>query len=188
MAGALPLSADLLRAISRDGPIATGVAMAAVAAIVLLMLGLTREALVVMVSLLVGVLWMVGATLAWASRSTSRISSPSRSPSGSGWTTRSTWRSAIRRTGVASLVDVRWTGGAVVLCSMTTVIGYSSLLMAQNRALFLFGAIAVLGEVTCVSVAIVALPSLLQVLADRGRRQGRVEGVASDTGAEAKTT
>ena len=35
------------------------------------------------------------------------------------------------------------TGGAVALCSLTTVIGYSSLLLAKNQALFLFGAVAV---------------------------------------------
>ena len=32
---------------------------------------------------------------------------------------------------------VRSTGGAVALCSMTTIIGYSSLLLAKNRALSL---------------------------------------------------
>src|SRR5205814_1344431 len=34
------------------------------------------------------------------------------------------------------------TGGAVALCSLTTIIGYSSLLLAKNQALFLFGAVA----------------------------------------------
>jgi len=56
---------------------------------------------------------------------------------------------------------VRSTGAAVGLASMTTIIGYSSLLLAKNRALFHFGLTAVLGEVACLSAAVVALPALL---------------------------
>ena len=45
------------------------------------------------------------------------------------------------------MAAVRGTGGAVGLCSFTTIIGYSSLLVAQNVGLFLFGVLAVLGEI-----------------------------------------
>jgi hypothetical protein len=57
------------------------------------------------------------------------------------------------------LHSVATTGAAVALCSATTVIGYSSLLLAQNRALLLFGLLAVLGELCCLTAAIVALPA-----------------------------
>ena len=50
---------------------------------------------------------------------------------------------------------------AVSLCSATTIIGYSSLLVAQNRGLFLFGLFAVLGELTCLATAVIVLPSVL---------------------------
>jgi predicted RND superfamily exporter protein len=53
---------------------------------------------------------------------------------------------------------------------LTTIIGYSSLLMAQNRGLFLFGAVAVLGEVCCLSTAVVLVPALLRW---RSLRAGR---------------
>jgi predicted RND superfamily exporter protein len=56
---------------------------------------------------------------------------------------------------------VRGTGGAVSLCSATTIIGYSSLLVAKNLGLFYFGFLAVLGEVTCLTVAVVVLPAAL---------------------------
>jgi predicted RND superfamily exporter protein len=59
------------------------------------------------------------------------------------------------------LAAVRSTGAAVALCSLTTIIGYSSLLMAQNRALFLFGLLAVLGEITSLAVALVSFPALV---------------------------
>jgi hypothetical protein len=53
------------------------------------------------------------------------------------------------------------TGSAVALCSLTTIIGYSSLLLARNRALFSFGLLAVLGEIACLTAAVVALPAWL---------------------------
>jgi predicted RND superfamily exporter protein len=59
---------------------------------------------------------------------------------------------------------VRSTGGAVVLCSLTTIIGYSSLLLAKNRALFLFGFLAVIGEVACLCAAILVLPAGLTLM------------------------
>ena len=45
-------------------------------------------------------------------------------------------------------VAIQRTGRAVALCSLTTIIGYGSLLLAQNQALFSFGVLAVLGEIT----------------------------------------
>ena len=61
------------------------------------------------------------------------------------------------------MVDaVRTTGGAVALCSLTTIIGYSSLLLAENRALFLFGLLAVLGEVACLTTAVIVMPAFVE--------------------------
>jgi uncharacterized protein len=72
--------------------------------------------------------------------------------------------------GCRSMVEaVRTTGGAVTLCSMTTIIGYSSLLLAENQALFLFGLLAVLGEVACLTTAVVVMPAFVEWI--RGRRR-----------------
>jgi predicted RND superfamily exporter protein len=57
---------------------------------------------------------------------------------------------------------VRTTGGAVALCSLTTILGYASLLIARNQALFSFGVLAVLGEVACLAAALLALPAVLR--------------------------
>jgi predicted RND superfamily exporter protein len=56
------------------------------------------------------------------------------------------------------------TGGAVAMCSWTTIVGYGSLLAAQNRALQGFGSMAILGELTCLTTAVVVLPALLAVI------------------------
>jgi predicted RND superfamily exporter protein len=56
------------------------------------------------------------------------------------------------------------TGSAVTLCSMTTIIGYSSLLLSHNRALRSFGLFADLGEAACLIAALVALPAFVQLM------------------------
>ena len=55
------------------------------------------------------------------------------------------------------------TGGAVALCSAATVIGYASLIMAQNRALFSFGVLAIAGELMCLATAVIGLPAALSL-------------------------
>lgn len=69
------------------------------------------------------------------------------------------WQSEGRRDMGSALAS---TGGAVAMCSATTVIGFGSLLVAQNRMLFSFGVLAVAGEITCLLTAIVLLPTLLR--------------------------
>src|SRR5262249_55643063 len=54
-------------------------------------------------------------------------------------------------------------GGAVALCSYTTVVGYGSLLFADFQALQSFGRLAVSGEVACRLAALVLLPALLRM-------------------------
>ena len=51
-------------------------------------------------------------------------------------------------------------GPAVVLASLTSMIGYASLLPADSRALASFGSLAIIGEITCVVFAVLLLPAL----------------------------
>ncbi len=74
---------------------------------------------------------------------------------------------------------VRETGGAVVLCSLTTTLGYLTLLRSINAAVRSFGLAAVIGEVACVLAALVALPAVLMVCEARGRRRSSAEEVAT---------
>jgi hypothetical protein len=62
----------------------------------------------------------------------------------------------------------------VALCSYTTAIGYASMLFSDNGALRSFGTLAMFGEVACVSMALVFLPSLLHVLSGWARRRSPV--------------
>ncbi len=53
------------------------------------------------------------------------------------------------------------TGGAVVLCSLTTTLGYGALLMSINKAVAGFGLAAALGEITTLVAAMLVLPAIL---------------------------
>jgi uncharacterized protein len=73
-----------------------------------------------------------------------------------------------RLEGPGKLYDiVRQTGGAVVLCSMTTSLGYLALLQSVNPAVRSFGRAAVIGEITCLMVVMVVLPAVLKMIEQR---------------------
>src|SRR4029078_4242534 len=61
----------------------------------------------------------------------------------------------------SAVAAVRSVGGAVPLCSWTTVGGDGPLLAAHSQALRGFGALAVLGEISCLLAAVVAAPAWL---------------------------
>ena len=56
---------------------------------------------------------------------------------------------------------------------LTTIIGYSSLLLSRNRALRSFGLLADIGEMTCLAAALVVLPALARVFACRTSSHAR---------------
>jgi predicted RND superfamily exporter protein len=62
---------------------------------------------------------------------------------------------------------VHETGGAVVLCSLTTSLGYLALLQSVNAAVRSFGAAAVIGELGCLLAVVVVLPAILKLVEQR---------------------
>ncbi|HEY8088421.1 MAG TPA: MMPL family transporter, partial [Polyangiaceae bacterium] len=165
VAGSLALSSDILASIRRDGALASGAAFAGVVVVVLLLLRANRSTALVVGSLLLGVLWLAGAMMAFGIKINfaNFIAYPITFGIGVDYAVNvaSRWELDGRRSMAEA---VRTTGGAVTLCSLTTIIGYSSLLLAENRALFLFGMLAVLGEVACLSTAVVVLPAVVEWL------------------------
>jgi predicted RND superfamily exporter protein len=162
VAGSLPLSADILSSIRRDGPLASACAFVGVLGVVVLVVRRRLATALVIGALGLGVLWLVGALLALGVKINfaNFIAFPITFGIGVDYAVNVMSRYAQDgERGIEPML--RTTGGAVALCSLTTIIGYSSLLVADNRALFSFGEIAVLGEVCCLAVAIVVLPSLL---------------------------
>jgi hypothetical protein len=56
---------------------------------------------------------------------------------------------------------LRRTGGAVVLCSLTTLLGYLALAKSVNYGVRSLGVTAVLGEAACLLAAVLFLPAAL---------------------------
>jgi uncharacterized protein len=169
VAGQAPLSADLVDSMGRDGPKATAIALVGVVGLLIAMFRFRKETALVLGSLLIGVLWLMFASVALDIRINfcNFISFPITFGIGVDYAVNVMGR--YRLDGGRDVVGaIRSTGGAVGLASATTVIGYSSLLLAKNQALFSFGALSVLGELTCLTTGVVLLPALL-LLMDRHR-------------------
>jgi predicted RND superfamily exporter protein len=62
-------------------------------------------------------------------------------------------------TGIVEVL--RTTGGAIVLCSLTTTLGYLALVGSINQAIRSLGVLAAIGEVGCLLAAVVVLPAIL---------------------------
>jgi predicted RND superfamily exporter protein len=61
------------------------------------------------------------------------------------------------------------TGGAVLLCSYTTTVGYSTLMLSANGGIRAFGLAALLGELACILMALIIAPALFALLRARDR-------------------
>src|SRR5262249_51361449 len=139
VAGSIPLSSDILSSIARDAPIASMVSFVGVVLVVLIVVRSRRACMRVIGAPLLGVLWLAGATMAMGIKInfSNFIAFPITLGIGVDYSV-----NVMTRYVQDGEKDVRGamlsTGGAVALCSATTIIGYSSLLLAKNRALFLF--------------------------------------------------
>jgi uncharacterized membrane protein YdfJ with MMPL/SSD domain len=169
VAGALPLSADILGSIQRDGAITSALAFLGVLGVVLVLFRHQSTAVYVIVSLTIGVLWLTAATMVLGVKVNfaNFIAFPITFGIGVDYAVNvmSRYTQDDKRDVVGT---IRETGSAVALCSLTTSIGYASLLVAENRALYLFGVVAVLGEMACLTAAVTLLPAVL-VLVERRR-------------------
>lgn len=174
VAGTLPLSADIVSSISRDGPMASLVAFCGVAIMVILMFRWSASTLLVTGSLALGVGWLMASTFLFGVKINfvNFIAFPITFGIGVDYAVNVVSRYV--QEGCEDIVGpIESTGAAVGLCSATTIIGYSSLLLAKNHGLFLFGLVAVLGELTCLITALAVLPAVL-LLWQRARGVARV--------------
>jgi predicted RND superfamily exporter protein len=162
VAGGPALSADIIASMEHDGPLASGLAFAGVALTVLLLFRRGIATPFVIGSLIVGVLWLLALSIRAGIKINfvNFIAFPITFGIGVDYAVNVMAR-YLRDGGRSVAAAVRGTGGAVALCSFTTIVGYSSLLVAKNVGLFLFGVLAVLGEVCCLVTAVVVLPAVL---------------------------
>jgi uncharacterized protein len=172
----LLLFSDIDEAIWRDGPKASAVALIVVCLLVVLVARKPRPVATVIGSLLLGLAGLVGAAAAAHVRVNflNFVVLPITFGIGVDYAINVVQRHSHELEGSIART-LRGTGGAVALCSATTVIGYGSLMVADNQALAGFGLLAALGEVTCLFAALVVLPAWLT----RARTATRTASLAS---------
>jgi hypothetical protein len=158
-AAAATVFAGMLEVILQDGPKVTVVAFVGVLALLILAFG-WRGALPVMLSLGIGITWLGGIIATGGERLNflNFVALPITLGVAADYGA-NIW-ARLRKEGGQVKAAIVETGSAVALCSATTVIGYSSLLLAHNGALRSFGWVADIGEVTCLWAALLVLPSL----------------------------
>ncbi len=163
--------AEMIRSMQRDGPRATLASLLGVAVVVLLATRKVRGALAVLAVLLLGVTWLVGGA-AWFGEKLNYvnfITLPITFGIGCEYPFNVYDRSRLLGGDVTAAVQR--VGGAVAMCSFTTVVGYGSLLFADFQALQSFGRLAVSGEIACLAGALLVLPAVLHLLERRSAQR-----------------
>ena len=157
----------MLEAIHNDGGPVTLAALFGVVALILIAFGL-RGAMPVLLSLGVGLVWLGGVLGLFTIKLNfmNFVALPITIGVGADYAA-NLW-ARMREMEYKEIRSViADTGSAVALCSATTIIGYSSLLLARNQALRSFGLVADIGEVTCLLAALILLPVIASVLQRR---------------------
>jgi predicted RND superfamily exporter protein len=167
--------AEMIRSMTRDAPRTIGVAFGVVVIVAALATGALLPVLAVLLSLLLAV-WL---TLGAASISDARLNFLNfvALPLTFGIGVEYAINFCDR---VRALGDIRKSlqsvGGAIAACSLTTMLGYGTLLFGDNLALRSFGKYAVMGELSCLGTALLMLPAGLTLL----RRLSLERKVTSD--------
>jgi hypothetical protein len=158
--GPLLLSNDMIDAMRSDGPRASAAALLAVLAVVWFAFRSVSLSALAVTTLIAGFVVMLGVG-AWAGQRlnfSNFVALPLTFGIAADYSINVLKRYQSDGDLRAAISD---TGGAVALCSATTVIGFGSLLLANNQALFSFGALAVTGELTGLITAALVLPAFL---------------------------
>jgi predicted RND superfamily exporter protein len=148
-ASAATVFAGMLETLIGDAPRLATYALLAVAAILVVIF--RGGVLPVLAALALGLLWLVGAAgvLDLRLNFMSFAAIPISVGVGADYAANVWSRRCARRHDAAI-------GPVVVLCSLTTIIGYSSLLLGRNGALRSFGVLCDVGEVTCLLAALLS--------------------------------
>lgn len=160
--------AAMIRAMEKDGPLATLVAFLTVAVVTIVVTHRVVTALAILGSLLCGILLTVGGA-AWLDVRLNFLNFVALPLTfGIGVEYAINLYERIRSSGSVSggVVSI---GGPVALCSLTTILGYGALTLADNMALQSFGRYAIAGEIACIFTALFVLPAALARMQAKNR-------------------
>ncbi len=162
VAGTMAISSDMIEAISRDGPKATLFAFIAVVILVICLFRNFKTIALILFSLFLGVIWFSGLILGFDLKINflNFIALPITFGIGVDYGV-NIFQRYRELESENILYVIKSTGGAVGLCSFSTIVGYGSLLLAGNQGFVSFGTLAVAGEIACVIAAVISLPAYL---------------------------
>jgi predicted RND superfamily exporter protein len=176
LGGASFVFADVLEAVLTDGPRATIASLLGAILVVLLVVGWNRHGLVTIVCGLGGTMLMLGSAALLGIRINflDFVALPITIGIGIEYAVNIATRERQEGPG-SGRAALATTGGAVAVCSYTTIVGYGSLLLSQNLGIRSFGVAAMIGELTCLGVAVFLAPALLWTTAPAlARRRSEV--------------
>ena len=158
--GASVIFADIVAAISGDGPRVTVVSALGLVIMVMLLVGRNRRAVAVLVATAAGSLLLVAAcaVLNLKVNFLDFVALPITLGIGVDYAINVAHRHDHEPDPIKTL---RTSGSAVFVCSLTTIIGYGSLLISENLAIRGFGTASLIGEFACVATALILVPALL---------------------------
>ena len=167
--GTSVIFSDIVESIERDGPRVTGIAALGLIVMVLVLVGPNRRAVAVLLGTAGGTLLMVAtcALLGLKVNFLDFVALPITLGLGIDYAINIAHRHDHEDT-PDPLQTLQTSGSAVFVCSLTTIIGYGSLLISDNLAIRGFGSASLIGEVTCVLAALVLVPAFLAL--GRSRR------------------
>ena len=170
LAGSELVKADVLRLIVTDGKRVMGLALLAVLLVIAVDLRRPLPVVVAMAPFLIGILWTAG-VLALTDLKLDYfnvVALPAVLGIGvdSGIHLVHRYREAPD---VTVLEVLRSTGSAVFLASLTTMVGFSGMLMTDHLGLVSLGRLALIGFAACLIASFTAVPALLQWLASKGQ-------------------
>jgi len=162
LGGASFVFADVLEAVLTDGPRATIASLLGAILVVLVVVGRNRHGFVTIVCGLGGTMLMLAcaALLGLKINFLDFVALPITIGIGIEYAVNIATRERQEGPG-RGRAALATTGGAVAICSYTTIVGYGSLLLSQNLGIRSFGLAAMLGELTCLGVALFLAPALL---------------------------
>jgi uncharacterized protein len=170
--GSSVIFADIVAAIEHDGLRVTGVALVGLVLMVVLLVGRNRRSIAVMAGTAGGSLLMIAVCALTGIKVNflDFVALPITLGLGIDYAINVAHRHDSEEI-PDPITTLRTSGSAVFVCSLTTMIGYGSLLVSDNLAIRGFGTASLIGEVTTVLTALVLVPALLVVTA--GRRAHR---------------
>jgi predicted RND superfamily exporter protein len=154
--------ADIVASMEHDAPLMIVVALAGSILAVWLVIGLRRHGAITLVCGFAGVVVMIAACAVAGLRVhfLDLIALPITIGIGIDYAVNLVSRDREDPDGGARNL-LRTTGAAVLLCSFTTTVGYGSLILSSNGGVRAFGTAAILGELSCIVMALVLAPALL---------------------------